>query len=103
MVDPVPISEAARALGLSAARVRAMAANDQLPAVKVGDRWLIERAALERRLRLPAQGGRPFAPHNAWALLLLASGQKVDDIDPSVRSRLRRSLADVGMLSLIHI
>lgn len=97
MVDPVSIPEAARVLGLSAARVRNMAAHGQLHAVKIGNRWLVERAAVEERLRREAVGGRPFAPHNAWALLLLASGEDVEGIDPSVRSRLRRALRMEGL------
>jgi excisionase family DNA binding protein len=100
MIDPVPVPEAAQILGLSPDRVRALAVHGQLPASKIGDRWLIERAAVEARRRLGAQAGRPFAPHNAWALLLLASGEDVDGIDPSVRSRLRRALALEGLEKL---
>jgi hypothetical protein len=80
--------------------VRALAVHGQLPASKVGGRWLIERAAVEGRRRQGAPGGRPFAPHNAWALLLLASGEDVEGIDPSVRSRLRRALALEGLEKL---
>jgi excisionase family DNA binding protein len=100
MVDPVSIPEAARALGLSAARVRNMAAHGQLDASKIGDRWLVERAAVEERRRREAVVGRPFAPRNAWALLLLASGKEVEGIDPSVRSRLRRALRVEGLQEL---
>ena len=38
--------------------------------------------------------------HNAWALLLLASGEDVEDIHPSVRSRLRRALRVDGLEKL---
>lgn len=100
MIDPVPVPEAAQVLGLSSDRVRALAVHGQLPASKIGDRWLIERAAVEARRRLGAQAGRPFAPHNAWALLFLASGEDVDGIDPSVRSRLRRALVLEGLEKL---
>lgn len=100
MVDPITVPEAARVLGLSPDRVRALAVHGQLPASKIGDRWLIERAAVEARQRLDAQPGRPFAPPNAWALLLLASGEDVSGIDPSVRSRLRRALALEGLEKL---
>jgi excisionase family DNA binding protein len=96
-MDPLAIGAAAQILGLSAARVRAMAAKGQLGALKVGDRWLVERSAVEARRRRGASSGRPFAPHNAWALLLLASGQRVDGIDPTVRSRLRRAIALDGL------
>jgi excisionase family DNA binding protein len=97
MIDPVSIGEAAERLELSPARVRAMAAHGQLPAKKIGDRWLIERAAVEERRSRGAHGGRRFAALNAWALLLLASGEDVEGIDSSVRSRLRRALRLEGL------
>lgn len=80
--------------------MRALAVHGRLPASKIGGRWLIERAAVEGRRRQGAPGGRPFAPHNAWALLLLASGEDVEGIDPSVRSRLRRALGLEGLEKL---
>jgi excisionase family DNA binding protein len=100
MVDPVSIGEAAVSLELSPGRVRAMAARGQLPARKIGDRWLIERAAVEERRARGAHEGRRFTPLNAWALLLLASGEDVDGLDPSVRSRLRRALRLEGLTTL---
>lgn len=100
MVDPISISEAAHALKLSPARVRAMASGGQLSASKVGDRWLVEREAVEQRKRRGAHGGRRFAPRNAWALLMLSSDEEVEGIDPSVRSRLRRALALEGLQAL---
>lgn len=100
MVDPVAVPEAARILGLSPTRVRALAVHGQLPATKLGGRWVVERAAVEARRRRNTPGGRPFAPHNAWALLLLASGGDVEALDPSVRSRLRRALSLEGLEQL---
>lgn len=97
MMDPVSIPEAARALKLSSARVRAMAASGQLEAEKLGDRWLLERSVVERRRRAGAVPGRRFSPPNAWALLVLASGEEAPHIDASVRSRLRRALALEGL------
>jgi hypothetical protein len=100
MMDPLPISQAAVVLGLSAARVRAMAVHGQLTAEKLGDRWFVERAAVERRRREGALEGRRFSPRNAWALLSLASGEEVKAIDPSVRSRLKRALSRDGLEKL---
>ena len=102
MVDPVPISEAARELDLSPARVRAMAARGQLSAVKIGDRWLVERSAVERRRLDGAIAGRRFTARNAWAILLLASGEELDrlGLSPSARSRLKRGLALEGLRGL---
>lgn len=100
MLDPVPVSAAAKALDLSPARVRALVVHGRLSGAKIGDRWLIERASVERRRREGSHRGRPFSPRNAWALLLLASGEDVEEIDPSVRSRLRRALRQDGLLKL---
>jgi excisionase family DNA binding protein len=100
MDQPVPIPEAAQLLGVSADRARALAVSGQLPALKLGDRWFVERAALEQRLRRGVLEGRRFSPRNAWALLLLASGEQVGEIDPSVRSRLKRALARDGLVDL---
>ncbi len=99
-MDPVSIPDAASALGLSASRVHAMVVNGRLPAAKVGGRWLIERGEVERRRRQGALKGRPFAAHNAWTLLALASGEDPNGVDPSVRSRMRRALSLEGLEKL---
>jgi hypothetical protein len=77
-----------------------MAVHGQLASAKLGDRWFVERAAVERRRRNGAYEGRRFSPRNAWALLLLASNEEVAEIDPSVRSRLKRALAWEGLAKL---
>ncbi|HEX3737886.1 MAG TPA: helix-turn-helix domain-containing protein [Solirubrobacterales bacterium] len=100
MAELISVPEAAEALELSPARVRLLAANGDLPAVKVGGRWLVERRGLEHRRRRGSAGGRPFAPRNAWAVLGLASGGEVADIEPVVRSRLRRALSLEGLGAL---
>jgi excisionase family DNA binding protein len=100
MVDPISIPEAADVLQVSPSRVHALVAHGQVPAVKVGGRWLLERREVERRRRRGALTGRPFAPHNAWALLRLASGERLEGIDPSVRSRMRKALANEGLEQL---
>jgi hypothetical protein len=96
----ISVPDAADALGLSAARVRLLAANGGLPAQKIGGRWLVERNGLEKRRSRGSAGGRPFAPRNAWAVLGLASGDGVAGVDSVVRSRLRRALALEGLGSL---
>jgi hypothetical protein len=96
----ISVPDAADALGLSPARVRLLAANGDLPAQKIGGRWLVERNGVEKRRSRGSAGGRPFAPRNAWAVLGLASGDEVDGVDPVVRSRLRRALALEGLGSL---
>jgi hypothetical protein len=100
MKDPVSIPEAAKTLKLSPARVRAMASRGQLPAAKIADRWLIERSIVEQRKKQKAPSGRRFTPWNAWAVLMLASGEDAPHLDPSVRSRLKRALALEGLGAL---
>jgi hypothetical protein len=80
--------------------VRLLAANGGLPAQKIGGRWLVERNGVEKRRSRGSAGGRPFAPRNAWAVLGLASGEEVDQIDSVTRSRLRRLLSFEGLSSL---
>jgi len=100
MLDPISVPEAARTLSLSPARVRAMAARGQLPAAKIADRWLVERSAVEQRRRQKGARGRRFTAQNAWTILLLASGEDVAKLDPSVRSRLKRNLVLEGLAAL---
>lgn len=100
MVDPVSVSEAARLLKLSPARVRLMASKGQLSAEKIADRWLIERRAVEQRRQQKHPRGRPFTPRNSWAILLFASGDEALALDPVDRSRLRRALALEGLRRL---
>jgi excisionase family DNA binding protein len=100
MIDPISISEAAESLKLSSARVRALVSRGQLPATKIGHRWLVERSAVEQRRWEEAPRGRRFTPQNAWALLLLASEEDAPKLDPSVRSRLKRALALEGLAAL---
>jgi hypothetical protein len=96
----ISVPDAADALGLSPARVRLLAANGGLPAQKIGGRWLVERSGVEKRRSRGSAGGRPFAPRNAWAVLSLASGEEVGQIDSVTRSRLRRLLSFEGLSSL---
>lgn len=87
-----PAAEAARLLGVSPQRVRALAAAGQLPAYKQAGRWFIERRALEKRLREGQLHGRPFKAAQAWGLIALAEGGKAEWLDAPERSRLRRVL-----------
>ena len=100
VADLISVSDAADALNLSSARVRLLAANGDLPAEKIGGRWVVERAGVERRRRRGSAGGRRFVPLNAWVIIGLASGEEVDAVDPAVRSRLRRALALEGLEAL---
>jgi excisionase family DNA binding protein len=93
-------SEAADALQLSSSRVRAMASQGGIQATKIGGRWLIDLDAVEARRRVGAHAGRPFEAHNAWAVLLIASGVELEGVHPVVRSRLKRALRSDGIVGL---
>jgi excisionase family DNA binding protein len=99
--DMVPAGEAARLLGLSLQRVRALAAVGELPAHKLAGRWFVERSAIERRLRERKLAGRPYSPRKAWGLIALAEGDSPRWLTPPDRSRLRRRLREARLEEIV--
>lgn len=97
MTNLLSVGEAAQALNLDPSRVRALASSEQLPALKVGNRWVIDAAGVAAHARRPRRAGRPISPANAWALLFFASGLNPDWVGPQARSRLRRALRLEGL------
>lgn len=97
MSELISISEAALELDRDPSRVRALVASGQLPGVRIGNQWAVERREVERRKRVRPPAGRPFEPHNAWALLFLASGLQPPWVDASALWRLRGALAAHGV------
>src|SRR5450631_3350808 len=98
MTDLVSVSDAAEALRLNRSRVRALAAAGELSARKIAGVWLLDRASVEQRREHPAPAGRPLRAPNAWRVLLLASGEEIDeDADPVVRWRVRDALDRRGL------
>ncbi len=75
-------------LSVSVARVRDLVARRELPAIKLGREWLIEKAAVEHRIALEPRAGRRFTPARAWGLLYLADGMMPDWLSPQDRWRL---------------
>jgi excisionase family DNA binding protein len=100
MNDLVSISEAAKELDLHPSRVRALAAQGALPAIKIGNRWAVDRVAVARRPHGEHRAGRRFEPWNAWAILFLASGDEPDWLGPQERWRLRRAVSLEGLKAL---
>ncbi|MDX6672445.1 MAG: hypothetical protein QOI91_2808 [Solirubrobacteraceae bacterium] len=88
----VSAAQAAVELGVDPARVRALVAGGELEGEKLAGRWLVDSASLALRVRSRPPAGRPFAPHNAWALIFLASELDPSWVSPSRRSQLRRAL-----------
>ena len=98
--DRIAVSQAADRLDLHPSRVRAMIAQGQLEAQKLGGRWLIDRRSVESRRSQPGVDGRPFNAANAWALLCLSEGKEPDWVSKWELSRLRRRLREVGIEKL---
>jgi excisionase family DNA binding protein len=99
--DALPAAEAARLLGLSLQRVRALVAEGELPGQKVAGRWFIDQSAVERRQRDPKLSGRPYSPAHAWGLIALADGEQAKWLDSSNRSRLRRLLREHDLQDIL--
>lgn len=98
--NQIAVSEAADLLEVHPSRVRALIAQGQLEAQKLGGRWLVDRRSVEARRSRPSPDGRPFSEANAWAILCLSEGGKPDWISRWELSRLRRRLREDGLDNL---
>jgi len=89
------VSEAARELGVSAQRVRALVADGRLDAYRAGRVLLIPAESLADRAAAAPGGGRPWSAAMAWAALLLLDGDPAgaDALGSRDRWRLRQRLA----------
>lgn len=93
----VSVAEAAKALGVSARRVRALAGAGEIPARRVGRAWVID---LDPRLP-PRPPGRRLSARSAWAVL----GLSQEGLSRSERQRVRerqQRLADLPPQALAH-
>lgn len=94
----VGVAEAARSLGVSQQRVRAMLADGRLDGSKLGTIWLVELPRQRDPLLRPRR--RPMSGPQAWRSLALLSGLDVDadaSVKGHLRARLRRVLADESL------
>jgi hypothetical protein len=82
--------DAAKELGVSPTRVRALITDGTLEAEKIGGRWLVTCDSVAERRHRPRLDGRPLAAHNAWALLLLACDQPPPEIPAMSLWRVRQ-------------
>ncbi len=74
-----------------------------LDASKVGGRWLIDPASVDRRLAGDVPSGRPLNSTNAWGLLWVAAGQTPAWLSPWALSRVRRRLREQGIVVLVPL
>lgn len=91
----VSVGQAAQALGVSPRRVRALIGSKQLPAVRIGRSWALDRSLLRSHRR---RGGRPMSADNAWALLAMLNGSEAPWVDVFSRSRLKRRVLNGAWL-----
>jgi excisionase family DNA binding protein len=75
-VSLLSVREAADRIGVGPVAVRQQIASGQLPALKRGRSWWLDERAVQRMARQRHGSGRPLSPAIAWAVLLLASGDK---------------------------
>lgn len=91
------VSEAARAAGLSHARVGQLVRAGRVPSRKVGSQHVIVDANV--LLSMPRRAGRPLSERSAWALLLHADGHRPSWMTPKdvyrAKAHLNRLAADL--------
>lgn len=80
--------QAAAVLHVSAAEVRRLVRDGELPATSAGRMLLLDDAPVRRRARLAGRG-RPLDPAVAWAALWELSGERADWVGQRTRTRLR--------------
>lgn len=95
----MPVSDAARRLGVSEQRVRAMISAGMIQAEKAAGVWWIPAESLARLMASPRQGGRPLSSASAWAVLLMASGEPAEWAPPKVRWRVAGALKEDGLVN----
>src|SRR5712692_8787509 len=98
VLDEFSAIEAARALGVSGRRVRAMVRDGVLAGRRSGGRWLIRRTDVEQRVRQRRRPGRPLSQRKAWALVSKLSGGDWPALPAWDRLRLQRKLAEGTLL-----
>lgn len=101
-MDVMSVDEAAQQLHVSPSRVRAQIAAGELPAERLGGRWLLDHAdvsALAAEKEGRPVGGRMMAPRMVWGLIAVADGVEPALLSSVERSRLRARLRSHPNLS----
>jgi hypothetical protein len=95
--EVMSVEEAARRLGVNAARVRALLASGGLDGEKLAGSWMVNADSVRRRGRVARRIGRQLTAENAWATLLLASGEEAQWLAANERYRLLGLLDREGL------
>jgi excisionase family DNA binding protein len=96
--EVLSVEEAARRLGVSPSRVRALLASGGLDGEKLAGTWMVRADSVRHRGRVGRRIGRQLTAENAWAALLFASGEEADWLAPSERYRLLGLLDRDGLM-----
>jgi len=98
----VTTAQAAARLGVTQVAVRKLIGTGQLiSSGVVGRTILVDADSVERLVRVGTRHGRPWTEANAWAALLLLSGNnKVEWVGSTQLSRLRRKLSSLESAEL---
>jgi excisionase family DNA binding protein len=104
-MDDMTVAQASASLGVSRDRVRKLAVSGDIPARKVGGTWLVDRQVVDRWVLAPParEGGRPWSPQVAWAVLTLLDGDRsaFDALPRKTRYRIRQRLDGADGLASI--
>lgn len=84
----IPATEAARRVGVSERRVRALLSSGWIEGSKQAGRWFIDPDSLDRWYSSKPISGRSLSAENAWAALLALAGRQADWLSPWDKSRL---------------
>lgn len=87
------VSDAAERLSVSQDRVRALVYSGDLPAQKVGGRWLIDPDAVDH-FDAARKRARPMSPRMAWGFIALVERGAAPRLSAPERSRIRSRLLD---------
>lgn len=83
------VVQVASELGVSSERVRQLIATGALPAVRVGDRWVVEDGVPVRR-----REGRPWSEAASWGLLWMVSRRPAPWLTVKQHQRVRTRMVD---------
>jgi excisionase family DNA binding protein len=99
------VKEAAHRLGVNPQRVRALIAENRLPAQLVGGAYVLDPGAVAAFAQVPRVRGRPLSARSAWALLAELSGHDGPVLSSRSEDRVRallRQKSDAIIRSLVH-